>query len=151
PDGSSIVSVSDDHTIKIWGSTTLKPIGVWRDDPVPMRCCSFSANGSIFATGSAEGTLSLWNFKTGKLIKKLRPCQIAINYCWWMPGDQFVIAAFQDGSLRIVEIQTEKIVSMFHAESELMSAACTTDGRRFLLSTKNNSFSFLRLENWQIP
>ncbi len=64
PDGSLVVSASDDHTIRFWSTATGAPIG----EPLQghtnaVTAVAFSPDGMCIASGSQDNTVRLWSAK----------------------------------------------------------------------------------------
>ncbi len=65
PDGSRIVTASNDHTAQLWDARTALPLGgpMRHDDDVVM--VAFSPDGRRVATASKDGAARLWDGSTG--------------------------------------------------------------------------------------
>ena len=86
PDGSLVLSGSDDHTLKVWtihdgslvntlqGHTdyVTKPHFHVRSDVSQVRCCCFSPDGSLVLSGSRDHTLKVWRTHDGSLVNTLQ-------------------------------------------------------------------------------
>ena len=65
PDGQSVLSGSEDNTLKIWSASdgseryTLSGHSDW------VRACSFSPDGANVLSGSGDRTLKIWDAATG--------------------------------------------------------------------------------------
>lgn len=69
PDGSRLVSGTDDHTLQLWDAHTGRQIGgplTGHDDVV--ESVAFSPDGWRLASTSDDGTVRLWNANTGQQI-----------------------------------------------------------------------------------
>ncbi|KIM20375.1 hypothetical protein M408DRAFT_138671 [Serendipita vermifera MAFF 305830] len=69
PDGTRIVSGSDDRTIRVWdaetGETLTRPM---KGHVGSVNSISFSPDGTRIASGSSDRTIRVWNVKTGKTL-----------------------------------------------------------------------------------
>lgn len=65
PDGKSIVSGSQDHTLKIWDINAGIEVMTLKGHSKPIKCCSFSSDGRFIISGSDDKTLKLWGASTG--------------------------------------------------------------------------------------
>jgi WD40 repeat protein len=54
PDGSTIVTASDDHTVKLWNAHDGSPLGTVVTHYEEANCLAFSADGSLLATGGQD-------------------------------------------------------------------------------------------------
>jgi WD40 repeat protein len=74
PDGSKIVSGSDDETIQVWdASTTIEMLPPLRGHDNFISSVAFSPDGSTIVSGSSDGTIRVWDANTG--VEMLPPLQ----------------------------------------------------------------------------
>ncbi len=64
-DGKTLVSGSDDSTIKLWNVETGQEIRTLSGHNNSVNSVSFSSDGKILAFGSADNTIKLWNGSNG--------------------------------------------------------------------------------------
>ncbi|CAE7073922.1 unnamed protein product [Rhizoctonia solani] len=67
PDGKSVVSGSDDNTVRMWNANSSSPIG----EPLEghssyVQSVSYSPLGNLIASGSWDNTIRLWDPSTGQ-------------------------------------------------------------------------------------
>lgn len=65
PDGSILVSTSDDHTIKFWEPSTGKLLNTLKGHRSWVMESVFSPDGKTLATASVDGTVRLWDVASG--------------------------------------------------------------------------------------
>jgi WD40 repeat protein len=61
PDGSRIVTASDDNTARIWDAATAKEIAVLRGHGNAVWSAKFSPDGSRIVTASGDKTARIWD------------------------------------------------------------------------------------------
>jgi WD40 repeat protein len=66
PDGKSVVSGSDDKTVRLWDAETGKPVGEPFQGHSWITSIAFSPDGKSVVSGSDDKTVRLWDAKTGK-------------------------------------------------------------------------------------
>jgi WD40 repeat protein len=102
PDGSRIVTASDDRTARIWDSASGKEIAVLRGDEWPVNSAAFSPDGSRIVTASWE-TVRIWDARLETMPVK----GLVAEACARLAGltkltrDDMVLAGYQDSTPEI--------------------------------------------------
>ena len=71
PDGETIVSASDDGTIRLWNVNTRKHLKTLMAHADSVNSVVFSSDGNTIASSSNDRTIALWNANTGELLRTL--------------------------------------------------------------------------------
>lgn len=61
PDGRTVATASDDHTVKLWDVQTGEQLGALRDHVDSVTCLAFSPDGNTLVSGSHDRTLRFWH------------------------------------------------------------------------------------------
>jgi WD40 repeat protein len=61
PDGRTLATVRDDHTIQLWSMATGKEVLRHAGYSARASCLAFSPDGRTLATGHADGSILLWD------------------------------------------------------------------------------------------
>ena len=68
PDGHTLVSGSNDNTVRLWDVNTAKSIATLMKHTGQVTSVAYSPNGRTLTSGSTDGTVHLWDIDTGKLL-----------------------------------------------------------------------------------
>ncbi len=72
PDGKSLVSGSEDSTVKLWDVEKLRCLHTFEEHNNGVWSVAFSPNGKVLASSSEDETIKLWDVGTGECLKTLR-------------------------------------------------------------------------------
>ena len=140
PDGSKLVTASDDATAKIWDIKTGAQMGRTmhhQDDIILVR---FTLDGQFIATASRDGTTAIWDATTG--LPKTQPFGTGepIHHFVLSPDNRHLITASHDHTARIWEIASGRQVGdpMRH-EGPVRWVDISSDGS--LIATASEDFS----------
>jgi len=91
PDGTSLVSGSDDKTVKLWDVQTGGVINTFNGHTMQVVSVSISADCTIIASGSIDGTIRLWDIQAEECHRIIKQ-QNQSNYVTFSPTNpqQFV-------------------------------------------------------------
>ncbi|KAG8991502.1 hypothetical protein FRB94_012459 [Tulasnella sp. JGI-2019a] len=94
PDSTTIVSGSDDQTLRLWDSKTGAAIGkVMTGHTNWVNCVAISPNGMTIVSGSFDTTLHRWDAKTGAVIGKAMEGHTAYVSCVAVSPDSTAIVS----------------------------------------------------------
>ena len=101
PDGSRVVTASDDGTARLWDAKTGASLLTLMGHTNWVRAASFSPDGSRVVTASDDGTVRLWDAKTGLLLMTFADHQGAVTAGEFSPNGEQVVTAGADGVVYI--------------------------------------------------
>ena len=101
PDGRSILSASDDGTLKLWDATSGHPILSLAGHTDSVRACAFSSDGRSILSASDDGTLKLWDAASGRPILSLEGHTTWVRACAFSPDGRSILSASSDGTLKL--------------------------------------------------
>jgi WD40 repeat protein len=101
PAGDFIVSVSYDHSIKIWESQTGAERLTLRGHTGELTSCAVSPAGDWIVSASKHGTLKVWDTETGQEKLSLRGHNGAVSKCAVSPAGDFIVSASVDMTLKV--------------------------------------------------
>jgi WD40 repeat protein/serine/threonine protein kinase len=142
PDSKTLVSGSEDGTVKLWDAATGTVLRTWTGHVAGVTCVAFSADGKLVASGSWDGTVRLWEPATGKLLRILQHPQgvlcVALGH-----NDQLLASGCADNVARLWDIAkgaelegpalggtTVGLLGWSPAQGPLLSATALIPGRR---------------------
>ena len=126
PDGSRIVTGSDDATIRVWDAVTGE--GLFSlEHGSKVRSVAWSPDGSRIAAGSS-GCVRVWDAVTGEGLLSLERSYGVRSVAWSPDGSR--IAAGSSGCVRVWDaVSGEELLSLEHG-SQVRSVAWSPDGSR---------------------
>jgi len=108
PDGSKIVSGSDDWTIQVWDATTgIEIFPPLRGHDSYVRSAAFSLDGSKIISGSHDKTIRIWDASTGVgMLPPLRGHDGSVNSVVFSPDSSKIVSESHDKTIRIWDAST---------------------------------------------
>ena len=85
PDGQSILSGSDDKTIKLWDKGSGKMLKSFEGHSNSVMSVAFSPDGQSILSGSCDKTIKLWDKGSGKMLKSFN--SIAFDFSFQLPPE----------------------------------------------------------------
>jgi WD40 repeat protein len=136
PDGTCIISGSNDNTIRLWDVHSGKAIGSpFQGHANSVWSVAFSRDGMHIISGSFDHTVRLWDVKSGKLIgSPFTGHDRAVTCVAVSPDGMHVISGGGGGTIRLWEVQTGKAIhSPFQGHTDWVeSVAFSPDGARVI-------------------
>jgi WD40 repeat protein len=118
PQGTSVVSLAftakgktlasrQDNTVRFWDVATgreVASIQVGPETGLASRAMAITGDGKILATGSAEGTISLWDLASGKRIRDLEGHTQWVPSVAFSPEGKLLASGSHDKTVRLWEV-----------------------------------------------
>ncbi|CEP21861.1 unnamed protein product [Cyberlindnera jadinii] len=112
PDGSKVVSASDDGKIKIWDVVSGFCLATFEQHTSAVSCVKFAKKGQVLFSASFDGTVKAWdliryrNFRTFTAAERVKFGSLAVD-----PSGEVVCAASQDTfDIYVWSVQTAQLV-----------------------------------------
>jgi WD40 repeat protein len=109
PDGRTLISAGDDHTIRLWDMRTARQIGRLSGHTNAILTLSISPGGRLLASGGHDKQVRLWDVEGQTLIETYQRFAATVNATSFSP-DSVLLASGADRSsghtLRVVDLQT---------------------------------------------
>ena len=116
-DGNFITTGSSDKTIKLWRSSDGKEIRSFPGNDDGISYVEFNKQGTLILLVCENGTLTVWDLLSGKLLKKLIPAGDRDRYTCasFHPERQLIIAGSRKSGIKVFDIKTGNKISEFEA------------------------------------
>ncbi len=99
----------------------------------PVRTVKYSPDGARIASGSADGTMRIWDRNSGQCLAVLSGHQGAVTSVAYSPDGLVIASAGADGVLRIWDSKTNIATAAFRIHAEAIRSACFfPDGQRIV-------------------
>ncbi|QYS99665.1 hypothetical protein H0G86_006785 [Trichoderma simmonsii] len=106
PDGKTIASASNDHTIRLWDATIGKFRQKLEGHSEWVRAIAFSPNGQTIASASNDHTVRLWDVTTGTFRQKLEGHSEWVRAVIFSPDGSTIASASNDCTIRLWDAAT---------------------------------------------
>lgn len=155
-DDEMLASISDDFTIRIWDLRFATMLHVSKQK-FAVTCIVESPDGKTFATGTSEGRIRIWEFKSGKELRSLgrlksektfptshdEVClqlvnrEISINKgISYSPDGTLIAAASMTGFIYIWQVESGALYREFETGASVAwTVAFSPDGKSLICST----------------
>ncbi len=140
PDGSHIVTGSNDKTARIWDAKTGALRAMLTGHGNVVNSAAFSPDGSHIVTGSGDKTARIWDAETGALRATLKGHWGSVNSAAFSPDGSHIVTASGDKTARIWDAETGALrATLTGHEHWVNSAAFSPDGSQIVTGSADNT------------
>jgi WD40 repeat protein len=147
PDGSCIVTASNDQTARLWDATTGTELAALRGHQHRVRLAVFSADGTRIATASDDNTVRVWNAATTKEIAVLRGDVDKINTVAFNPSGTQIVTGSGDG-MRVWDLKKGRQLAALRYGLPGAYAMFSPDGARIITTADPKLFAAASEAPW---
>jgi WD40 repeat protein/tRNA A-37 threonylcarbamoyl transferase component Bud32 len=139
PDGSRIVTASQDNTAKVWDAKTGGLVHTLTGHIRMVYWASFSPDGSRILTASGDATAKVWDAQSGAEILTRRFNTAIFSDCFSQDGARAVAACF-DQTAKVWDTQTHQgILTLRGHTAPVLFASFSHDGSRIVTASRDQT------------
>jgi WD40 repeat protein len=130
PISQSIVSGSDDHTVRVWDASTGTERHIMHGHEGGVRSAAFSPDGQCVVSGSDDKTVRVWDATTGTERHIMHGHEGGVFSVAFSPNGRFIASGSLDKTVRLWDASTGTERHVMHGhESGVSSVAFSPDSQ----------------------
>jgi WD40 repeat protein/serine/threonine protein kinase len=130
PDGTRVVTASNDHTARIWDAESGLEQLQLTGHTEPLTAAEFSPDGQRVITASVDGTARLWDAASGRELHAFRAQGDHLNTATFSPDGRRVLISSDDHTAYLWDADSGALIRKFTGHSDrVASAVFSPDGR----------------------
>ncbi|MGO8705023.1 MAG: serine/threonine-protein kinase [Candidatus Brocadiia bacterium] len=150
PDGSCLLTASDDKTACLWDAHSGEPVGFAMQHADAVNSAHFSRDGKWIVTASADNTARLWPVQTRRFSGEALRYDRAVGFASFSPDSRWMATGWSDNTARVWETRTGKLVAHSTAFARpVESAVFSPDGDRVLSKSYDHTAQVWKAQTGQ--
>ncbi|CAH0473286.1 unnamed protein product [Peronospora belbahrii] len=149
--GHVVLAGSSDGTVWMWLATTGDCMHVFAGHDDGVTCGSFTGSGKMIVTGSSDMTVRVWNPKTGECNHVFRGHGFhegPVTFIVCHSSQPLAISGSQDGTARLIQVQTKRVLATLSHKSADSSIARTISDSPNATENSVECGGFCNSMNW---
>jgi WD40 repeat protein len=117
PNSKSLVSASEDATIRVWDLDSRQTKAILRGHTAKVTSVAYSRDGTRLVSASEDKTVRIWDLESGQTIAKLTGHENHVHDARFLSETERVVSGSADATVRVwhVPTQSEQLVLRGHA------------------------------------
>ncbi|MBE9071761.1 WD40 repeat domain-containing protein [Microcystis sp. LEGE 08355] len=139
-DGKTLVSGSDDKTIKLWNVETGQEIRTLKGHNGPVYSVNFSPDGKTLVSGSDDKTIKLWNVEKPQEIHTLKGHDDRVRSVNFSHDGKTLVSGSDDKTIKLWNVKTgQEIHTLKGHDSRVRSVNFSHDGKTLVSGSWDNT------------
>jgi WD40 repeat protein len=129
PDGRTLVSAADDHTLKLWDIASGRERATLRGHGSLVTAAAYSPDGALLASAGFDATVRLWDAATGGQIAELEGHTERVRTLAFSPDGRRLASAGGDRQVRLWDVTERRLSTSLAGHTDrMLSLAFSPDG-----------------------
>ncbi len=137
-DGYTLVSGSNDHSIKVWNLILRKSKLTLNGHSAPVNDLDISQDGKWIVSAGKDGKVVLWNGVTGEKIREVVNDEVAVTAVRFNSNDSLLAIGFSDGKLKIWNQQLNQFTIETRLHNEGINSILFKEKENILISASSD-------------
>ena len=140
PDGSQILSASDDNTVKLWNAADASCLQTFTGHDNGVNSCAFSPDGSQILSASSDNTVKLWNAADASCLQTFTGHSDWVRGCAFSPDGSQILSASDDKTVKLWNAADASCLQTFTGhDNGVNSCAFSPDGSQILSASDDKT------------
>lgn len=134
PDGAYVISVIDNHTMRLWASTDGENLAILQGHSARINSVVFSLNNQFIASGSSDRTLRIWSSDSGSCLQVIQGHHDTIRSLCFLSDNESIVSGAADTTIQLWNTTTKQHVRTFEGHKGLISCVAVSSDDVWLAS-----------------
>jgi WD40 repeat protein len=139
PDGTKVLTASDDGTARIWQAATGRVLTIVHGPRLTGFRASYSPDGTKFVTNSADGQATIWDAATGRRLLVLHGPDTAVNAVNFSPDGKKIVTADANGTAIVWSATTGRQLSVIRYRAAINDANFSPDATKVVTADADDT------------
>jgi len=141
PDGTKVLTGSDDHTAKLWNASTGALIRTFAEHTDRVTSVAFYPDGAMLLTGSSDHTVKLWNTNTGSRLRTFNGHTGVVLSVAFSPDGNTILTGSEDDTAKLWNATTGAVIYSWTINPgwDVNSVAYSPDGTRMVAASQDGT------------
>ncbi|KAI9189913.1 rRNA-processing protein utp21 [Blastocladiella emersonii ATCC 22665] len=138
--GDYVLALSDDNQLTVWVHASGEVYSSLEFGAAFSATCFMHPHTYLnkVLVGSSQGTMQIWNIKTGKLIYEFDPLGSAVTTIVQSPVIDVVAIGTLDGHIHLHNLKLDERIGRYHQEARVTALAFRSDKDASMLASANH-------------
>ncbi|NXL83228.1 POC1A protein, partial [Alectura lathami] len=144
-DGQSLVTASDDKTVKVWTVHRQKFLFSLSQHINWVRCARFSPDGRLIVSASDDKTVKLWDKTSRECIHSFCEHGGFVNHVDFHPSGTCIAAAGTDNTVKVWDVRMNRLLQHYQGNAVVNSLSFHPSGNYLVTASNDSTLKILDL------
>jgi WD40 repeat protein len=151
PDGRTIVSGSDDRTVKVWEAESGRLLRSLEGHTGGVNAVAVSPDGRTIVSGSDDRTVKVWEAESGRLLRSLEGHTDLVRAVAVSPDGRTIVSGSDDRTVKVWEAESGRLLRSLEGHTDWVRAvAVSPDGRTIVSGSRDRTVKVWEAESGRL-